>query len=258
VTATLTTGLEVDGLTLAYAGNVALSGVTLRAPIGAVTGLIGPNGAGKTTLFNTCTGILRPTAGQVRFNDRDVTTLPTPRRAQLGLGRTFQRMELFDSLDVRSNVALGCEAVLAGSNPLRHVLAGRSDRSRIKEATETALERCGITALAPTPVVALSTGQRRLVELARAIAAGRSLLLLDEPSSGLDPHETRRFGAVLREVVASRETGIFLVEHDMDLVMTVCDYVFVLDFGQLIAQGSPGEISRSAVVRRAYLGDELQ
>jgi ABC-type branched-subunit amino acid transport system ATPase component len=257
MSAVLTAGLEVSGLTVAYDGNVALSEVSLRAPVGSVTGLIGPNGAGKTTLFNACTGILKPVAGTVRFNGRDVTGLSVPRRAQLGLGRTFQRMELFDSLDVGRNVALGREAVLAGSNPWRHVLGVRGDRAGIDEATEAAMICCGIMPLAGRPVSDLSTGQRRLVELARALAAERSLLLLDEPSSGLDHRETDRFGAILRDVVDGDGKGIFLVEHDMDLVMGICDYLYVLDFGQLIAEGSPDEIRTSAVVRRAYLGDEL-
>ncbi|MEW6471482.1 MAG: ATP-binding cassette domain-containing protein [Actinomycetota bacterium] len=255
--AVLTAGLEVSGLTVAYSGNVALSDVSLQAPIGVITGLIGPNGAGKTTLFNACTGILRPSAGRIRFNGQDVTAVSAPRRAQLGLGRTFQRMELFDSLDVRSNVALGSEAMRAGSNPVRHVLELSGDRAEIEEATRSAMERCGISALADRPVVALSTGQRRLVELARALAARRSLLLLDEPSSGLDHQETARFGSVLREVVNQDGNGIFLVEHDMDLVMAVCDYLYVLDFGQLIAEGTPEAIRNSAVVRRAYLGEDL-
>jgi ABC-type branched-subunit amino acid transport system ATPase component len=250
-------GLEAHGVTVRYGGHVALQDLTLRAPLGTITGLIGPNGAGKTTAFNAFSGVVRRTAGRVMLNGVDITALAPQRRADAGLGRTFQRMELFDSSTVRENVALGREALLAGSRPMRHLWATRADRTSIQEATDDALTLCGIAALADRWAVDLSTGQRRLVELARAVAADRSVLLLDEPSSGLDAAETERFGEVLVHLVRSKGVGILLVEHDMSLVMQICRDLFVLDFGRLLFTGSVAEAHRSEVVRRAYLGEEV-
>lgn len=248
-------GLAVDDLTVQFGGVKAVDAVSLRAPAGQITSLIGPNGAGKTTTFNACTGLLRPTDGRVRIDGADVTACPPQQRAQLGLGRTFQRMQLFDSLTVAENVALGREARLSGNRPWTHLLCSARDRATIAEATATAIELCGIDALAARPVRGLSTGQRRLVELARATAGGFSLLLLDEPSSGLDHAETEAFGRILRTLVDERGTAILLVEHDMGLVMSVSAHLFVLDFGRLIFEGDAAAAQASDVVRSAYLGD---
>jgi ABC-type branched-subunit amino acid transport system ATPase component len=165
-------------------------------------------------------------------------------------------MELFDSLTVTDNVALGLESRLAGRNPWRLVFSSPSARSTVREATEAALAECGLVDLAGRRTSALSTGQRRLVELARAIAGGFTVLLLDEPSSGLDHDETERFGEILRDLVDRRGVSILLIEHDMALVMSVCDYLYVLDFGTLIFEGTPAAVQASPVVRAAYLGDE--
>lgn len=249
-----TDGLVVAGVTVRYGGHIAVNGVGFSAPVGRVTGLIGPNGAGKTTIFNACSGLLRVTGGAIHFAGRDITRLAPERRAQLGMGRTFQRMELFESVTVRENVALGCEGRLAGSNPLLHLRASRSERAEASRAAEEALALCGLERLADRPVAELSTGQRRLVELARAAAGGYRLLLLDEPSSGLDHLETARFGTVLRRLVQRDDLGILLVEHDMTLVMALCDHIYVLDFGSLIFDGDPDAVRASAVVHDAYLG----
>ncbi|HYH48244.1 MAG TPA: ABC transporter ATP-binding protein [Acidimicrobiia bacterium] len=251
-------GLSVSGLTVRYGGNVAVSDVDVDAPVGRITGLIGPNGAGKTTTFNACSGLLRPTAGTITFAGRDVTGWPPARRAQLGMGRTFQRMELFDSLSVRENIALGREAGYAASRPLAHLRARRVELRQSAEAVASALAGCAIEHLADRPVADLSTGQRRLVELARAIASRSSLLLLDEPSSGLDHAETRHFGDILLRLVGERGVGILIVEHDMELVMRICDHVYVLDFGHLIFSGPTAEVAASEVVRQAYLGGALE
>lgn len=250
-------GLQVEDLTIRYGGHVAVSSLSLEAPMAAITGLIGPNGAGKTTTFQACSGLLRPAEGRISVAGKDVTELPPQRRAQLGLGRTFQRMELFDSLSVRDNVALGREAGYAGSRPVAHLWATGRQLEETAAAAEEALAQCRISHLAEQPVVALSTGQRRLVELARAMAGTGSLLLLDEPSSGLDRSETEVFGDILQSLVAMRGTGILLVEHDMSLVMRVCARIYVLDFGQLIFEGTPSEVASSPIVRQAYLGAEL-
>ena len=249
-------GLSVENLSVRYGGLRAVEGVSLDAPAGRLTGLIGPNGAGKTTTFNALCGLVKPSAGTIRLFGEDVSHLSPPARAQRGLGRTFQRMELFDSLTVEENVALGREANMAASRPLRHVFAPRSERAAVAEAAAEAIELCGLAGLAKRRAGAISTGQRRLVELARAIAGEFRILLLDEPSSGLDHAETRRFGEILREIIARRGTGILLVEHDMALVMDVCEYLYVIDFGLPIFEGTAAEVRHSDVVRAAYLGSE--
>jgi ABC-type branched-subunit amino acid transport system ATPase component len=256
VTAPDTPSLEVVDLSVRYGGHLAVDHVSLSAPVGRLTGLIGPNGAGKTTTFNACSGLLRPTTGKVLLFGEDVTHHSPARRARRGLGRTFQRMELFTSMTVAENVALGREAGLAGSNPLRQLIGTRRSASAVRAIVDDALEVCGISQLASRPAGSLSTGQRRLVELARAYAGDYRLLLLDEPSSGLDPAESEHFGDILRRIVDERGLGILLVEHDMGLVMRVCEYLFVLDFGCLIFQGTPAETRSSPIVRAAYLGAE--
>jgi ABC-type branched-subunit amino acid transport system ATPase component len=248
--------LEADGLSVAYGGNLALSDVSLTAPLSGITGLIGPNGAGKTTTFNTCNGLVKPSAGTVRLLGTDVTWSGPAVRARMGLGRTFQRVEVVNAMTVRTNVALGMESRLVAGNPLRQVVASRAQQRQIVAATEQALEICGIGPIADRRAATLSTGQRRLLELARVLAGGFRLLMLDEPSSGLDEEETHHFGRILADIVADRQLGILLVEHDMALVMAVCAYIYVLDFGQLIFQGTPIETQASPVVRAAYLGDE--
>lgn len=250
------TGLEIADLSVRYEGNVAVDSVSLAAPLGRLTGLIGPNGAGKTSIFNACSGLLRPAAGRVALCGHDVTRLGPAARARRGLGRTFQRMELFTSMTVAENVALGREARIAGSNPLWQQVGTRRQRAVVRAATEEALEVCGIADLAGQTVDALSTGQRRLVELARVYAGDFRLLLLDEPSSGLDHGESEHLGGILRSLVEKRGVGILLVEHDMALVMNICDYLYVLDFGLMIFQGTPRETQASPVVRAAYLGAE--
>ncbi len=249
-------GLVIERVVVRYGGHTAVNGVSLSAPTGRITGLIGPNGAGKTTTFNACSGLLRPTSGTVTPFGEDLTRMSSQRRAQRGLGRTFQHMELFDSLSVRENVALGREAGLAGSRPLRHLRGSRSDSATVAEAVAGALELCGITELAGRRPANLSTGQRRLVELARCVAGGFRLMLLDEPSSGLDKTETLTFGRILRSLVEVRGVGILLVEHDMSLVMSVCDHIHVLDFGEPIFAGTPAQVGSSEIVRAAYLGSE--
>jgi ABC-type branched-subunit amino acid transport system ATPase component len=164
-------------------------------------------------------------------------------------------MELFDSLTVRENVEAGAEATLAGANPLTQIAGRAGDRATVRAAAEGALRLCELSELSEVPAVSLSTGQRRLVELARCLAGRFGLLLLDEPSSGLDPAETERFGQILKRVVADRGIGILIVEHDLALVLDVCEHVYVLDFGELIFEGTPGEVVSSPIVKAAYLGD---
>jgi ABC-type branched-subunit amino acid transport system ATPase component len=247
-------GLVTDAVTVRYGGLTAANAVSLSAPLGLITGLIGPNGAGKTTTFGACSGLVKPTSGAVTLFGDDVTGLSAQARAQRGLGRTFQRMELFDSLTVRENVHLGLEAGFAGSKPWRHLVSSRAENQRLHVAVDDALARCGLTSLADETAANLSTGQGRLVELARVVAGGFRMLLLDEPSSGLDRTETTAFGRILTDLASELGTGILIVEHDMSLVLNICAYVYVLDFGQMIFEGTPQQVVDSADVQRAYLG----
>jgi len=248
-------GLLIKDVTVRYGGLTAVSDVSLDAPRGAITGLIGPNGAGKTTIFNACSGVTAA-EGRIELDGADLSHLSPAGRARTGLGRTFQRMELFDDLTVAENVALGREAGLAGRSVIGQLMARTGERQEVREAAEAAMARCGLEPLARREAGTLSTGQRRMVELARALAGRFTMLLLDEPSSGLDRAETEVFGEVLTGVLAEREIGILLVEHDMALVMSVCRYLYVLDFGQLIFQGTPVDVQASEEVRAAYLGTE--
>jgi ABC-type branched-subunit amino acid transport system ATPase component/branched-subunit amino acid ABC-type transport system permease component len=250
------TGLDVRALSVRFGGVNAVQDVSLRAPMACITGLVGPNGAGKTTTFNACSGLLKPTHGQVILHGRDVTSLGPAGRARFGLGRSFQRVELFTSLTVRENVALGREASMAGANPVRQLMTSAGQRATVRRAVEDAIELTGIGPLSHLQAGLLPTGQRRMVELARVLAGPFDLLLLDEPSSGLDGAETTRFGDILTGAVADRGLGILLVEHDMALVRQVCTNIYVLDFGQLVFEGTPADMLASPVVRSAYLGTE--
>jgi branched-chain amino acid transport system permease protein len=237
--------LVVEGIDVVFGGVQALSQVSLTVISGQITGLIGPNGAGKTTFFNVVTGLEKPKSGQVVLAGTDVTTLPTHRRARLGVARTFQRLEVFGSLDVRGNIRAAAEFHRSWSD----------DDSDPGAVTEAVLRQVGLLSVADQRVEGLPTGLARLVELGRALATAPRLLLLDEPASGLSAAETEAFAQVLRDVAATG-TAVLLVEHDVDLVMRVCAQVHVLDFGQVIASGTPVEVQADPLVRAAYLGDD--
>lgn len=239
--------LEVRDVSVRFGGVAALNGVSLSVHAGKVTGLIGPNGAGKTTLFNVVSGLQRPDRGTVHIGGLDVTRYGPHRRARQGLARTFQRLELFGTLSAEDNVRVGMEA-------RRGAGSGRDDGGPTAPATATALlERVGVSGVAGEPVNALSTGTARLVELARALSIGPRVLLLDEPCSGLDDRETAGLGHLLK-ALAAEGRGVLLVEHDMNLVLEICDVVHVLDFGEVIARGAPSEIRVDPAVQAAYLG----
>ncbi len=229
--------LEVDHVSVHFGGVAALTDVSLRAEAGTVTGLIGPNGAGKTTLFNVITGLQHPAWGSVHLSGIDVTRKSTHRRARLGLARTFQRLELFSTLSATDNVRVGLET---------------SGRAAVSTAVGL-LERVGVGHEASSPVSSLPTGSARLVELARALSTDPKVLLLDEPCSGLDQLETETLGQLLISLAAEGR-AVVMVEHDTDLVLRVCGIVHVLDFGQVIATGTPEYVRRNPVVQEAYLG----
>lgn len=247
-------GLDVRNLRVAFGGLVAVDGLSFAVPMGRITGLIGPNGAGKTTTFDACSGLNRKTSGQISLHGKDVTRRGASARGRLGLGRTFQRMAMCDRLTVMENVALGRESGLAGRSVLAQLAATRAERTDTEAATWAAMDLCGIADLAGIQAGALSTGQQRLVELARCLAGRFDILILDEPSSGLDRPETEALARILRRTVEERGCGILLVEHDMSLVMTVCAYIYVLDFGKLLFEGDPRSVAASTVVQAAYLG----
>ncbi|MEV5650179.1 ATP-binding cassette domain-containing protein [Nocardia sp. NPDC052254] len=249
--------LEVDDLTVRFGGVVAVEKFSFTAGTGRITGLIGPNGAGKTTTFDACSGLVAADSGRLRLAGHTMSRATTARRARMGLGRTFQRTELFESRTVAENVAIGAEGPRAGANPLTQLIAPPGSAQRVRGAARAAMALCDIESLATTPVGELSTGQRRLVELARCLAGPYRILLLDEPSSGLDRSETVRFGQILRHVVAERGIGIVLVEHDMSLVLDICDEIAVLDFGRPLFRGTPEQVRNSELVQQAYLGAPL-
>ncbi|MBV8951371.1 MAG: ABC transporter ATP-binding protein [Actinobacteria bacterium] len=239
--------LSVSSVTVRFSGNVAVNDVDLTAESGHITGLIGPNGAGKTTLFNVITGLLQPTAGRVTLDGRDITKLTPYKRARRGLARTFQRLELFSMLTARENIRVAADI---------HKGWARTTKSPDRVADEI-LERVGLTEVADVRVDSLPTGQGRLVELGRALATNPRVLLLDEPAAGQDDAETDRFAELLREFAADG-MGVLLVEHDVSLVMDVCETIHVLDFGEIIAVGPPEEIRVNDAVLAAYLGAPVE
>ncbi|HEV3354844.1 MAG TPA: ABC transporter ATP-binding protein [Acidimicrobiales bacterium] len=250
-------GLTASEITVRFGGLVALDGVTIAAPRQRITGLIGPNGAGKTTMFNVCCGFQRADRGRIDLAGEDVTKTSPEHRARLGLGRTFQRMELFWSMTVRENVELAVESLHVRDDPLTQlgiVGGGRRVSATVAERAEELMEFAGIEGVADRLASEVSTGQGRLIELARALAREPQVLLLDEPSSGLDPRESAAFGELLTRLVAERGCALLMVEHDMSLVLNICDWIHVLDFGKPLTAGTPADIRASEAVREAYLG----
>ena len=247
--------LEATEITKTFSGITALDQVSLDVEPGEIVGLIGPNGAGKTTFFNCLLGMLKPDRGAVRYNGHDLTRVPTHRRARLGIGRTFQRIELFTEMTPREHL-LVAERVRRGDGALWKDLIGRGrPKADELEKVEETIALLGLDDVADRPIEALSLGRGRVVEVGRALMTQPSLLLLDEPSSGLDHHETLDLADKLREVNAQRGTAILLVEHDVEMVRSLVTRVFVLDFGTLIASGPTDEVFAEPAVRRAYLGD---
>jgi ABC-type branched-subunit amino acid transport system ATPase component len=247
--------LEVRGVCRNFGGLPALDGVTFRVAAGQVTALIGPNGAGKSTLINCVTGVDRPDAGAVRLAGEEITGLPAYRVATLGVGRTFQNLRLFPRLSVLDNVLCGL-TVQAGGSLFAALLRPprlRARERRLRLTALAALDRFGLTPLADWPVGVLAYGDRKRVELARAVVGEPRLLLLDEPVAGLNSDESAAVGT---EICRLRSQGytVLLVEHDMELVMRIADRVVVLDGGRCIAAGPPAEVRRNPLVLEAYLG----
>jgi branched-chain amino acid transport system ATP-binding protein len=243
--------LELDGLTRRFGGIVAVDDVTMRVEAGEVRAVIGPNGAGKSTLFNLITGVVKPSAGAVRFDDEDLTSLPPQRICQRGVSRTFQLTALFPEMSARDNARLAAQA--------RHgrrwqPYGGGSVFAAAERLGDAALERLGLTHVAQRPAGLLSHGDQRLLEVAMALAQGPRLLLLDEPTQGLSVEETEQAVATLAGLLADGSMTVLLVEHDMEVVFRLARMITVLHRGAVIADGAPDAVRADAEVQRAYLG----
>jgi branched-chain amino acid transport system ATP-binding protein len=246
--------LETSGLTVTFGGLNACDKVDLIVPEGKFVGLIGPNGAGKTTFIDAITGYVPTSAGNAVFNGEDIGELKPHERAQRGLVRTFQSLELFEDLSVRDNLLVAGYDTRWYSFLLDMIYMPRKDQ-KVEEQIEWALDIMGLNDVADAMPSDLSHGRRKLVGVARALAASPKLILLDEPAAGLDTAESQILGGHLREFL-DHDMSVFLIDHDMGLVLSVCDYIYVLDFGKIIAEGTPQEIRESDTVKKAYLGEE--
>jgi branched-chain amino acid transport system ATP-binding protein len=247
--------LEATDISKRFGGITALSELSLTVEAGETVGLVGPNGAGKTTLFNCLLGLLRPDTGRVRFDGHDLIGMPIYRRARLGIGRTFQRMELFTEMTVRQHMLVAERARHRSGGLWKDLLNRGGPTADERSRVEAMFELLGIGEVADAPAESLSLGHGRLVELGRSLMTEPKLLLLDEPSSGLDRVETVGLASVLQRARTERGTAVLLVEHDLEMVQRVVTRLYVLDFGQLIAEGATAEVLGNANVRRAYLGE---
>jgi len=249
--------LEVERLSLSFGGIHALDDVSLDVPQGAITAVIGPNGAGKTSLFNAISGFYRPDRGVIRFDGRDIGRVAASRRAGLGLARTFQNVSLFRGMTVLDNIKLGGHSRLrAGALAAMWYLGGaRAEEMRLREEIERdVIDFLEIDHIRGLPIGALAYGLQKRVELARALAMRPKVLLLDEPVAGMNREETEDMARFILDIQEERGITVMLVEHDMGLVMDISNHVVVLNFGRVIASGTPAEVRASPQVVEAYLG----
>jgi len=249
--------LEARGVTVRFGGLTALDEVSFTAPACQVTGIIGPNGAGKTTLLNAACGFVKPQSGTIRFGGHELTGLRPHRLAPLGIARTMQGLGLFGRLSVVENVMVGATSqARAGFWPaLLGLPWSDRDERRLRDQAVAALDRVGAAGLAHSMPGTLAYGLRKRVALARALVARPRLLLLDEPASGLSETELPELGELITGLAG--DTCVVVIEHRMDLMMAICDTIFVLDFGKLIASGSPEQVQADPAVTAAYLGAEI-
>jgi ABC-type branched-subunit amino acid transport system ATPase component len=249
--------ISARDVSVRFGGLKALDHVSVDVPTGAIVGLVGPNGAGKSTLFAVLSGLQKPSTGQVWLAGKDVSATPPQARARIGLARTFQHPELFQGLTVREHLVLAYRVRNSRSRLWKDAITlGSLRRPDPVEAerVDGLLERLSLTSLAGQLVDGLPLGTTRLIEVGRALATSPVVVLLDEPLSGLDVSEAARLAATLRAVVVDEGVSLLLVEHDVDMVLRLASYIYVLDFGLLIAEGTPNEVRNNARVRDAYLG----
>ena len=248
--------LSAEAISMRFGGVVALDEVDLHVGPSSITGLVGPNGAGKTTLFGILSGLTRPRGGRVVFDGADITAASPQRRARLGLARTFQRLELFSELTVRDHLVVARRVRERRDRTFLRDLIGIGSQPSPGEddAVDALLDLLGLGSVADRVAARIPLGTGRIVELARALATEPRLVLLDEPTSGLDAHETEHVADALRTACEDRGVAFVLVEHDVELVLRLCEDVTVLDFGRVIAHGPPTAIRASADVQAAYLG----
>jgi branched-chain amino acid transport system ATP-binding protein len=239
--------LQAEEINVTFGGHRALVDVSVDAEEGHVTGLIGPNGAGKTTCFNVLSGLQPPDRGSVVFDGNDISSVPAFKRGRLGMARTFQRIEVFGSLTVFENVLVAAEI-------RRRWNRGQKEERDARDEADEIVDLVGLRKVADQRVDSIPTGLARLTELARGLATRPRLVLLDEPSSGLDDDESDAFGELLIELAKNQGLAILIVEHDIDLVMQVCDRIHVLEFGQIIATGTAKQVRNDKRVQKAYLG----
>jgi ABC-type branched-subunit amino acid transport system ATPase component len=248
--------LEVDGLARAFGGVRAVDGASFEVRAGEVHGLIGPNGAGKTTVLNLVSGLIAPTGGEIRLDGRPIEGIAPHRIAALGVARTFQNIRLFSELSARDNVLVGQHLRRRDASLTARLLALPASLREEREARERAmalLERIGLADRAHEKAKNLSYGEQRRVEIARALASGPRLLLLDEPTAGMNPVEVDHVAALIEQLAAAGH-AVLLIEHNVRLVMDVCDRITVLSFGKVISRGTPAEVARDPAVIDAYLG----
>ena len=250
--------LDAHEIVVTYGGVTAVDRASLRVNPGEIVALIGPNGAGKTSMFNALAGVIRPASGRIRFRGRDLSGYSPHERARLGMARTFQHVNLYGRLTVRDNLVLS--HFIEGRGGLVSSLLGgataRADRRLANARAEELIDSIGLDHIADLPCSELPYGMQRLVSVARALAVTPRLLMLDEPSAGLGPGESEQLGGMIEAIRDRMRIPVLLIEHDMSLVMSISDHLYVLDFGVPLAQGSPDEVRKDPRVIAAYLGDD--
>ncbi|UCE30792.1 MAG: ABC transporter ATP-binding protein [Burkholderiales bacterium] len=252
--------LEIRDISIAFAGLRALDGVSLAVEQGQIFGLIGPNGAGKSTLLNCVSRLYPPSGGEILYHGSSLLRRQVHELPSLGIRRTFQNLELFRDASVRENIQLGA-AFRFRTNVLADLLClgpSRRGQGAAARRADVLLDQLGLAEHADTPVAALPYGIQKSVELARALASEPRLLLLDEPAAGMNPEESRRVGETVRSLRDTHGITIVLVEHDMRLVMSICERIAVLDHGEMICEGTPDEVRGDPAVIAAYLGEEAE